>query len=41
MQSVRKARQVGAPSGEMPILFGRKTLMPMKLWDVSLVVDKG
>jgi len=35
-----KARQVSAPSGEMPIFFGRKTLKLVKPWAVRLVAEK-
>jgi len=35
-----KATQVSAPSGEMPIFFGRKTLKLVKPWVVRLVAEK-
>jgi len=36
----KKATQVSAPSGEMPIFFGRKTLEFMKQRVARSVVDK-
>jgi hypothetical protein len=36
-----KAKQVSAPSGEMPTFFGRKTLKLVKSWAVRLAVEKG
>jgi hypothetical protein len=33
--------QVGAPSGEIPLFFGCKTLKSMKQRVVRLVVDRG